>query len=275
MKLPRVLLLLVFATSSAFAAHPAFDTWLEAFTLEWVRANPTLSTGKEYFSTEEQDELDARLTPVTREYQERQAARARAALAELQGFDRASLSPTQRISASTLRWQLEEVLSDLEFFDYFYPFNQIIGAQSGIVLFLTNTHPIRRVRDGENYLARVRQIPAMIDDLIAETRRRESERGVRAPRFLATALPGLDPARVRFVPIAMTSLATIVGLLPTALGYGEAAASNRPLALAVVGGLSSSTMISLFLIPVLFVALARRASPESAAPLAQATPQAG
>ncbi len=85
----------------------------------------------------------------------------------------------------------------------------------------------------------------------------------------------LEAARVRFVPIAMTSLATIVGLLPTALGYGEAAASNRPLALAVVGGLSSSTLISLFLIPVLFVALARRASPESATKLASATPQLG
>src|SRR5690606_20127112 len=57
----------------------------------------------------------------------------------------------------------------------------------------------------------------------------------------------IEAARVRFVPIAMTSLATIVGLLPTALGFGEAAASNRPLALSVVGGLTSSTLISLFL----------------------------
>ena len=65
-------------------------------------------------------------------------------------------------------------------------------------------------------------------------------------------------ARVRFIPIAMTSLATIIGLMPTALGLEKAAASNRPLALAVVGGLTSSTLLSLFVVPVLFTLLARR-----------------
>ena len=71
-------------------------------------------------------------------------------------------------------------------------------------------------------------------------------------------------ARVRFVPIAMTSLATIVGLAPTALGLDEATAANRPLALAVVGGLSSSTVLSLFLVPVVFTLLARSTPPVTA-----------
>jgi multidrug efflux pump subunit AcrB len=66
----------------------------------------------------------------------------------------------------------------------------------------------------------------------------------------------LDAARVRFLPILMTSLATIVGLLPTALGLERGAEANRPLALAVVGGLSSSTLLSLFLVPTIFVLLA-------------------
>jgi multidrug efflux pump subunit AcrB len=68
----------------------------------------------------------------------------------------------------------------------------------------------------------------------------------------------VNAARVRFTPIAMTSLATIFGLLPTALGFDEASASNRPLALAVVGGLASSTALSLFLVPTMFLYLARR-----------------
>ncbi|WP_394823137.1 efflux RND transporter permease subunit [Pendulispora albinea] len=68
----------------------------------------------------------------------------------------------------------------------------------------------------------------------------------------------LEAARVRFVPIAMTSLATIIGLLPTALGLEKAAAANQPLALAVVGGLSSSTLLSLFLVPAMFTAIAKR-----------------
>jgi multidrug efflux pump subunit AcrB len=71
-------------------------------------------------------------------------------------------------------------------------------------------------------------------------------------------------ARTRFIPIAMTSLATVIGLVPTALGLEASTASNRPLALAVVGGLTSSTLISLFLIPVIFMLLAKRPVVESA-----------
>ncbi len=65
-------------------------------------------------------------------------------------------------------------------------------------------------------------------------------------------------ARTRFIPIAMTSLATVIGLIPTALGLDVSTASNRPLALAVVGGLTSSTLLSLFLVPVMFLLLAKR-----------------
>ncbi|AKU97079.1 Cobalt-zinc-cadmium resistance protein CzcA [Labilithrix luteola] len=68
----------------------------------------------------------------------------------------------------------------------------------------------------------------------------------------------VDAARVRFTPILMTSLATVAGLMPTALGLDEASASNRPLALAVVGGLTSSTALSLFLVPAVFTILAKR-----------------
>jgi len=63
-------------------------------------------------------------------------------------------------------------------------------------------------------------------------------------------------ARTRFVPIAMTSLATVIGLVPTALGLEAGTESNRPLALAVVGGLTSSTLLSLFLVPVMFLLIA-------------------
>ncbi|MEO8552741.1 MAG: efflux RND transporter permease subunit, partial [Kofleriaceae bacterium] len=70
----------------------------------------------------------------------------------------------------------------------------------------------------------------------------------------------LDAARTRFVPIAMTSLATVIGLVPTAAAFDRGAEANRPLALAVVGGLSSSTLLSLFLVPVIFMAIARKPS---------------
>jgi len=82
----------------------------------------------------------------------------------------------------------------------------------------------------------------------------------------------IDAARVRFVPIAMTSLATVIGLIPTALGLERGAEANRPLALAVVGGLSSSTILSLFLVPVIFLLLARRATAEVPQALPHPTP---
>jgi len=63
-------------------------------------------------------------------------------------------------------------------------------------------------------------------------------------------------ARSRFVPIAMTSIATVIGLVPTALGLERGSEANQPLALSVVGGLTSSTILSLFLVPVMFMFLA-------------------
>lgn len=68
----------------------------------------------------------------------------------------------------------------------------------------------------------------------------------------------LEAARSRFVPILMTSLATIIGLLPAALALDHGSEANRPLALTVVGGLTSSTVLSLFLVPTIFLLLARR-----------------
>ena len=67
-------------------------------------------------------------------------------------------------------------------------------------------------------------------------------------------------ARTRFVPIAMTSLATILGMLPMALGMERGTEANQALALAVVGGLVSSTVLSLFLVPSIFTLLAKRPS---------------
>jgi len=62
-------------------------------------------------------------------------------------------------------------------------------------------------------------------------------------------------SRTRLRPILMTSLATVLGLLPMALGLGVGGETNAPLARAVVGGLTVSTMLTLFLIPTLYMIL--------------------
>lgn len=62
-------------------------------------------------------------------------------------------------------------------------------------------------------------------------------------------------ARTRLRPILMTTLCTLFGLLPLALGLGAGAELQRPLALAVIGGLALSTPITLFLVPAFVVAI--------------------
>lgn len=96
--------------------------------------------------------------------------------------------------------------------------------------------------------------------LVDEANRRFNE-GAEKLEAVVTA------ARIRFVPIAMTSLATIIGLVPTALALEKGTEANQPLALAVVGGLASSTVLSLFLVPSMFVFFAKRAAPEPGAAL--------
>lgn len=61
--------------------------------------------------------------------------------------------------------------------------------------------------------------------------------------------------RERLRPILMTTLAAIGGLLPLAFGIGAGAAMERPLAIAVVGGLSTATLFTLVLIPVLYASM--------------------
>jgi multidrug efflux pump subunit AcrB len=67
----------------------------------------------------------------------------------------------------------------------------------------------------------------------------------------------VEAGRTRLRPILMTTVATIVGLLPMALGIGEGSETNLPLARAVIGGLTVSTFFTLFFIPALYSLLGR------------------
>ncbi len=58
--------------------------------------------------------------------------------------------------------------------------------------------------------------------------------------------------RIRLRPIMMTSLTTVFGLIPMALGFGEGAEANASLAIAVIGGLMVSTFLTLLFIPTLY-----------------------
>lgn len=67
----------------------------------------------------------------------------------------------------------------------------------------------------------------------------------------------IEAAALRVRPILMTSLTTIIGLLPLVFGWGEGLEMLKPLAITVVGGLSVSMLLTLFVIPSIYTAVHR------------------
>jgi len=82
--------------------------------------------------------------------------------------------------------------------------------------------------------------------LVDYTNRLRKEQGCELREAIVRA------GRVRLRPILMTSLCTIFGLVPMALGLGEGAEANASLAIAVIGGLSVSTVLTLVFVPTLY-----------------------
>ncbi|PSL26472.1 HAE1 family hydrophobic/amphiphilic exporter-1 [Planomicrobium soli] len=68
----------------------------------------------------------------------------------------------------------------------------------------------------------------------------------------------LTSVRDRLRPILMTALTTILGLLPLALGIGQGTEINQPMGIAVIGGLISSTFLSLYVVPIVYSLLDRQ-----------------
>ncbi len=67
----------------------------------------------------------------------------------------------------------------------------------------------------------------------------------------------MEAGRDRVRPILMTTITTVLGLLPLALGFGQGAELRAPLAIAIIGGLTSATVLTLFIVPVLYSVAAR------------------
>ncbi len=62
----------------------------------------------------------------------------------------------------------------------------------------------------------------------------------------------IEAGRVRLRPILMTAFSTIAGIVPIAIGFGAGAESRRPMGLVVVGGMLSSTFLTLFVVPMVY-----------------------
>jgi cobalt-zinc-cadmium resistance protein CzcA len=80
----------------------------------------------------------------------------------------------------------------------------------------------------------------------------------------ADGLPILDAivrgCEIRFRPIVVSGIVAVIGFLPAALSHGIGAEIQRPLARVVIGGLISSTALTLLVLPAIYAVLARRPS---------------
>jgi multidrug efflux pump len=85
--------------------------------------------------------------------------------------------------------------------------------------------------------------------LLVEFANQQRKQGVNAHDAMVQA--GI----VRLRPILMTAFSTIAGILPIAIGFGAGAESRRPMGVAVVGGMLTSTFLTLLIIPVVYTLL--------------------
>ena len=93
----------------------------------------------------------------------------------------------------------------------------------------------------------------VVNDAIIKTDFINQRRAAGSPIREAIMAAGHD--RVR--PILMTTITTVLGLLPLAMGFGQGAELRAPLAIAIIGGLTSASVLTLFVVPVLYSIFAR------------------
>ncbi len=75
---------------------------------------------------------------------------------------------------------------------------------------------------------------------------------LRAEKNLGVIEAAIEAGKTRLRPVLMTALAMIIGMVPMALGLGEAGEQNAPLGRAVIGGLAMATVATLFVVPVVY-----------------------
>lgn len=195
------------------ASAPGFDAWAEGLAADRVRLSPPLATLWQYFDGAEQQAMDRQLPSQQAGYFGAQVPLATKGLAQVQRFDAARLTASQRVEAATLRWSLQSALDLAPYEDHTFSFNQFHGTHLFIVYVLTSMHPMRRPSDVDTWLARLERAGGSID----EGRNRAQaalDRGLLPPRFIversrAQVAAFLAPAAAQNVLVAHLERRTV------------------------------------------------------------------
>jgi multidrug efflux pump subunit AcrB len=126
------------------------------------------------------------------------------------------------------------------------------GALIGILWMLAMTHTTINV---ESLMGAIMSIGIAVSNSILVV---SFANDLRAREEVGALRAVIEAGRIRLRPVLMTALAMIIGMVPMALGLGEAGEQNAPLGRAVIGGLIVATISTLFVVPIFYTLLRRR-----------------
>ena len=173
---------LVLLTSGS-GQEQGIDVFFRDFTAEWIRSDPNLAVATRVLSGPDQQRLEQQITPLSRAWRRERVALAERGRKELQRFLQATLSDEHRLSAELMDWQLAAAISADRYSEYAFPFQQFNGANVTLVSLLTVSHPLVTERDAENYVVRLRQVRARMEEALTEAQGLAA-RGLVPPRFI-------------------------------------------------------------------------------------------
>ncbi len=156
------------------------------------------------------------------------------------------------VLASVLVYLLLVVLYQ-SWLDPFIIMVAVPGALVGVLWMLAFTHTTLNV---ESLMGAIMAVGVAVSNSILLV---NFANDVRTERGLEARAAALEAGKTRLRPVLMTALAMILGMLPMAIGSGEGGEQNAPLGRAVIGGLLVATFVTLFVVPVVYSLLRRKA----------------
>ena len=160
------------------------NAFFDTFFLNWVRMNPEMATSMRILPENEQVVLDGKLSEIGDEAALARIARAKEGLAALAKFDRSAMTGAQRFSAAMLEYQLKDIADEQPYLRYNFPLNQFTGVQVRLPGLMTDTHPVRSLRDAQNYLLRLEAAGPKIGQALSLMNDR-AKQGVLLPGFIS------------------------------------------------------------------------------------------
>jgi len=159
---------------------------------------------------------------------------------------------TGLILAAVLVYVLMVVLYQ-SWLDPFIIMFAVPGALSGVLWMLAITHTTLNV---ESLMGAIMAVGVAVSNSILLV---NFANEVRAEHDIGPLEAALEAGKTRLRPVLMTALAMILGMIPMALGTGEGGEQNAPLGRAVIGGLLVATVVTLFIVPLIYSLLRKKA----------------